>query len=58
MSGPLEPAVIAEVDARLREVDRMMTPTQAARRLYVISDVLVSYVPSQDQRSNGIRHGL
>ena len=48
MSGPLEPTVIAEVDARLREVDRMMTPTQAARRLYVIADVLGGGRPPRD----------
>ncbi len=48
MSGPLEPAVIAEVDARLREIDRMMTPAQAARRLYVIGDALVGGRPPRD----------
>ncbi len=48
MSGPLEPAVIAEVDARLREIDRMMTPAQAARRLYVIADALVGGRPPRD----------
>jgi hypothetical protein len=48
MSSPLDPAVIAEVDARLREVDRMMTPEHAARRLYVIADMIVGGRPQRE----------
>lgn len=47
MSDPLDPAVIAEVSTRLRQVDRTMTPAQAAHRLCVLADVLLTSTKPQ-----------
>jgi hypothetical protein len=48
VTDPLDPAILAEIAARLRQVDRDMTAPQAAHRLYIIADILATGKPQRE----------